>query len=173
MFGFFFSLSLFGESCFTALVLPLLTCLDFWFPSLTYIIAHYIQSTVASKNSDSYSSTVCVLSHFSCVQLCATLWTVAHQARLSMEFSRREHWKRLLNRRFSWDFILEKLHIFCPLPDCSVKRSRIPKQSWIEICRLVCTSSDRRVFCSPHKHDYHLISHVPLYPLAFTISSND
>ena len=30
----------------------------------------------------------CVLSHFSCVWLVATLWTVAHQAPLSMGFSR-------------------------------------------------------------------------------------
>ena len=29
-----------------------------------------------------------VLSHFSCVRLFATLWTVAHQAALSMGFSR-------------------------------------------------------------------------------------
>ena len=33
---------------------------------------------------------VCVLSRFSHVQLCATLWTVAHQAPLSMGFSRQE-----------------------------------------------------------------------------------
>ena len=32
----------------------------------------------------------CVLSHFSCVQLFATLWTVARQAPLSMGFSRQE-----------------------------------------------------------------------------------
>ena len=35
---------------------------------------------------------VCMLSHFSCVQLSATLWTVAHQAPLSMRFSRHEYW---------------------------------------------------------------------------------
>ena len=34
----------------------------------------------------------CVLSHFSSVQLFATLWTVAHKAALSMGFSRQEHW---------------------------------------------------------------------------------
>ena len=34
-------------------------------------------------------SSVCVLSH---VQLFATSWTVAHQAPLSMEFSRQENW---------------------------------------------------------------------------------
>ena len=36
----------------------------------------------------------CVLSHFSCVQLFATLWTV-HQAPLSMGFSRQEYWSEL------------------------------------------------------------------------------
>ena len=33
-----------------------------------------------------------VLRHFSCIQLFATLWTVARQAPLSMRFSRQEHW---------------------------------------------------------------------------------
>ena len=36
-----------------------------------------------------------VLSHFSRVQLCVTLWTVAHQAPLSMGFSRQEYWSGL------------------------------------------------------------------------------
>ena len=36
-----------------------------------------------------------VLSHFSCVWLCATLWTVARQASLSMGFSRQDHWSGL------------------------------------------------------------------------------
>ena len=38
---------------------------------------------------------MCMLSHFSHVQLCATLWTVACQAPLSMEFSRQEYWSGL------------------------------------------------------------------------------
>ena len=38
-----------------------------------------------------------VLSCFSCVQLFATLWTVAHQAPLSMVFSRQEYWSGLLD----------------------------------------------------------------------------
>ena len=38
----------------------------------------------------------CMLSFFSHVQLFATPWIVAHQAPLSMEFSRPEHWSRLL-----------------------------------------------------------------------------
>ena len=33
-----------------------------------------------------------MLSHFSCVSLFATPWTVAHQAPLSMGFSRQEYW---------------------------------------------------------------------------------
>ena len=37
-----------------------------------------------------------MLSHFSHVQLFATLCTVAHQAPLSMGFSRQEYWSRLL-----------------------------------------------------------------------------
>ena len=36
-----------------------------------------------------------VLSHFSHVQLVATLWTVDHQAPLSMGFSRQEYWSGL------------------------------------------------------------------------------
>ena len=36
-----------------------------------------------------------LLSHFSCVQLCDTLWAVAHQAPLSMGFSRQEYWSGL------------------------------------------------------------------------------
>ena len=38
---------------------------------------------------------VCVLSHFSCVWLFVTLWTIAPQAPLSLGFSRQEYWTRL------------------------------------------------------------------------------
>ena len=38
----------------------------------------------------------CVLSRFSRVQLSATFWNVAHQAPLSMGFSRQEYWSVLL-----------------------------------------------------------------------------
>ena len=43
----------------------------------------------------SFTYTVCILSHFSHVRLLATLWTVAHQDPLSMEFSRQEYWSGL------------------------------------------------------------------------------
>ena len=36
-----------------------------------------------------------MLSLFSCVQLFATLWTIVHQASLSMRFSRQEFWSGL------------------------------------------------------------------------------
>ena len=36
-----------------------------------------------------------MLSRFICVRLCVTLWTIAHQAPLSMGFSRQEYWRRL------------------------------------------------------------------------------
>ena len=38
---------------------------------------------------------MCVLSHFGHIQLFVTLWTVAHEAPLSMGFSRQEYWTRL------------------------------------------------------------------------------
>ena len=37
---------------------------------------------------------ICVLSHFSRVWLCVSLWTVASQAPLFMGFSRQEYWSR-------------------------------------------------------------------------------
>ena len=36
-----------------------------------------------------------VVSHFNCVRLFATLWTIALQAPLSIRFSRQEYWNRL------------------------------------------------------------------------------
>ena len=38
---------------------------------------------------------VLLLSHFSCVWLCATPWTAAHQAPPSLGFSRQEYWSGL------------------------------------------------------------------------------
>ena len=38
---------------------------------------------------------LCLLSCFNCVWLCVSLWTVAHQATLSMGFSRQENWSGL------------------------------------------------------------------------------
>ena len=38
---------------------------------------------------------VCMFSHLNCVLLFATPWTIAHQAPLSMGFSRQESWHAL------------------------------------------------------------------------------
>ena len=38
-----------------------------------------------------YRKCACMLSYFSCVQLCATLWTTGHQTPLPMGFSRQEY----------------------------------------------------------------------------------
>ena len=46
-------------------------------------------------DSDLWLLCACVLSHFSHAWLFATPWTVAHQAFLSMEFSRQEYWSGL------------------------------------------------------------------------------
>ena len=43
----------------------------------------------------SLCSSVCVLSQFSHVRLFVTVWTVAHQAPLSMGFSKQEYWNGL------------------------------------------------------------------------------
>ena len=42
-----------------------------------------------------YTQCGCVLSCFSCVWFFVTLWMVAHQAPLSIDFSRQEHWSGL------------------------------------------------------------------------------
>ena len=42
-----------------------------------------------------YNISAIVLSHFSHVRLFVTLWTIACQAPLSMEFSRQEYWNGL------------------------------------------------------------------------------
>ena len=46
----------------------------------------------------------CMLSHFSCVQLCVTLWTVACWDPLSMGSSRQEYWTGLPFPSPSGDF---------------------------------------------------------------------
>ena len=47
------------------------------------------------SQSKQYGSLMLVLSRFSRVHLYATLWIVAHQASLSMGFSRQEYWSGL------------------------------------------------------------------------------
>lgn len=82
----------------------------------------------------------------------------------------------LLNRRFPWNFTLEKIGIYFLLPDASfVNRGRIPKEDLgITIYCLIHTSSDRCGFYSSHKQDHHpirttgAILHNVNWPLLFS-----
>ena len=47
------------------------------------------------KLNDQFLVSACVLSHFSCVELFATLWAIAGQPPLSMGFSKQEYWSEL------------------------------------------------------------------------------
>ena len=53
------------------------------------------QARVLEWGAIAFSMHACMLSCFSRVQLCATPWTAAYQASLSMGFSRQEHWSGL------------------------------------------------------------------------------
>ena len=77
--------------------------------------------TVESMNINIFLKTsgACMLSHFSCVRLFATLPTVAHQGPLSMGFSRQEYWGGLP----------------CPppgdLPDPGIKPTSLPSPALV------------------------------------------
>ena len=74
----------------------------YWRPSLLdhfltiwstcFRIFFYLKTILLRYNWHTNCMHVCVLSHFSHVQLCATLWAVTYQAPLSMGFSRQEYW---------------------------------------------------------------------------------
>ena len=66
------------------------------FPLLTtLIIIWWFAFMIFSNLPFFFFPPVCVLSHFSHVQPCVTPWTIAHQASLSMGFSRQEYWNGL------------------------------------------------------------------------------
>ena len=54
-----------------------------------------IQSEVSQKEKHQYIILLLLLSRFSHVRLCATPEAAAHQAPLSLGFSRQEHWSGL------------------------------------------------------------------------------
>ena len=55
----------------------------------------HIKEIQKTMHQGMYAHAWCVLSHFIPVQLFATLWIIAHQASLSMGFSRQEHYSGL------------------------------------------------------------------------------
>ena len=60
-----------------------------------FIFVYVYTSCVDTSCKDTTSFLCILLSHFSCVQLCVTPQTAAHQAPPSQGFSRQEHWSGL------------------------------------------------------------------------------
>ena len=60
-----------------------------------YFLLHKCQLILLLFHIYKFSCISAFLSCFSCVQLFATLWSIARQAPLSMGFSRQEHWSGL------------------------------------------------------------------------------
>ena len=65
------------------------------FPKLNCLLGLHMTFSYAKKLLVSLPFLAGVLSHFTRVQLFVNLWTEAHQALLSMEFSRQEYWSGL------------------------------------------------------------------------------
>ena len=63
-----------------------------------------------------------LLSHFSCVQLCATPQTAADQASLSLGFSRQEHWSGCMKVK-SESEVAQSCPTLCDPMDCSLPGS--------------------------------------------------
>ena len=63
--------------------------------SSTKVIKSELERTWCQPSQSYGQEHVCVLSRFSSVCLCVSLWTVARQAPLSMGFSRQEYWNGL------------------------------------------------------------------------------
>ena len=64
----------------------------------TQLVLSFPNCNCIQACSSQFTCTVhtCMLSRFSYVWLFATLWTIAHQALLSMGFYRQEYWSRLV-----------------------------------------------------------------------------
>ena len=66
-----------------------------FFPFVSHLFTLWIVSFDTQKLGARACCRMLMLSHFSCVWLCATLWTAACQVPLSMGFSRQEYWSGL------------------------------------------------------------------------------
>ena len=96
-------LQIYMSSVFTMIVLytlhnsihTTLYCLCFNFNVLLQLFFHITKIIFSFCLSLYHCVCVCMLICFSCVRLFVILWTVAHQAPLSMGFSRQEYWSGL------------------------------------------------------------------------------
>ena len=59
------------------------------------LASYFLLKFFSDSASQSLRCSACALSHFSCVWLFVILWTVTHQAPLSIGFSRQEYWSGL------------------------------------------------------------------------------
>ena len=77
--------------------LSLLRPISLMYTSLICVLSHlhFLAHTIFSWNKFWIFSLLLLLSCFSCVRLCVTPETTAHQAPLSLGFSRQEHWSGL------------------------------------------------------------------------------
>ena len=108
---------------------------SFWFPSSSFL---FLFSLVDIPGA-------CMLSHFSCVRLLATLWTIVLQAPLSMEFSRQEYWSGLP----------------CPLPGVFPTQESNPHLLYLLHCR-------RILYCWATReawYTWYTYSYQPFFPL--------
>ena len=91
---------------------------------------------------------VCMLSHFSRVQLCETLWPVARYTLLSMGFFRQEHWSGFP----------------CPLP------GDLPNPG-IELVSLMSPALAGRFFTTWEAHQLHIYTHKYISTLHLVLLS--
>ena len=77
--------------------LSLLRPISLMYTSLICVLSHlhFLAHTIFSWNKFWIFSLLLLLSCFSCVRLCVTPETTAHQVPLSLGFSRQEHWSGL------------------------------------------------------------------------------
>ena len=77
------------------------------------------------------SAVILLLNHFSCVRLCVTPQTAAHQASLSLGFSRQEHWSGLpfpspMHESEKWKWSRSVMpYSLCKPMDCSPPGSSV------------------------------------------------
>ena len=100
----------------------------------------------------------CVLSHFCCVRLCATLWTVACQTPLFIGFSRPEYWSELPSPPPGDlpDPATEPMSLMPPALAGGFFTTELPGKS----CGDLCLNSTRLTQCCPSKPSRALTSRV-------------